>query len=144
LDGSLCLGCGEKRLEVLIEKDCSVTVVDNFSYENRSNISHLKSRFDFVNGDIWDRQSQCHRSCSGFVHIFTGKDLILAPRKVVTFKWSEKLKEKLNTKLITKAKKRRVKKNRFPECDQTQKILKFNLPSYNPGGKDCLRYELYI
>ena len=28
----------------------------------------------------------------------TGKDLILAPRKVVTFKWSGKLKEKLNTK----------------------------------------------
>jgi len=27
----------------------------------------------------------------------TGKDLILAPRKVVTFKWSGKLKEKLNT-----------------------------------------------
>jgi integration host factor subunit alpha len=26
----------------------------------------------------------------------TGKDLILAPRKVVTFKWSGKLKEKLN------------------------------------------------
>jgi integration host factor subunit alpha len=39
----------------------------------------------------------------------TGKDLIIAPRKVVTFKWSEKLKEKLNTKPITKAKKRRVK-----------------------------------
>ena len=39
----------------------------------------------------------------------TGKDLILAPRKVVTFKWSEKLKEKLNTKPITKAKKRRFK-----------------------------------
>ena len=37
----------------------------------------------------------------------TGKDLILAPRKVVTFKWSEKLKKKLNTKLKTK--KRRVK-----------------------------------
>jgi len=37
----------------------------------------------------------------------TGKDLILAPRKVVTFKWSEKLKEKLNTK--PKTKKRRVK-----------------------------------
>ena len=28
----------------------------------------------------------------------TGKDLILAPRKVVTFKWSGKLKEKLNQK----------------------------------------------
>ena len=27
----------------------------------------------------------------------TGKDLILAPRKVVIFKWSGKLKEKLNT-----------------------------------------------
>jgi len=26
----------------------------------------------------------------------TGKDLIIAPRKVVTFKWSGKLKEKLN------------------------------------------------
>ena len=39
----------------------------------------------------------------------TGKDLILAPRKVVTFKWSGKLKEKLNTKPKTKAKKRRVK-----------------------------------
>jgi len=37
----------------------------------------------------------------------TGKDLILAPRKVVTFKWSGKLKEKLNTK--PKTKKRRVK-----------------------------------
>ena len=37
----------------------------------------------------------------------TGKDLILAPRKVVTFKWSEKLKEKLNTK--PKTKKRRFK-----------------------------------
>jgi integration host factor subunit alpha len=39
----------------------------------------------------------------------TGKDLILAPRKVVTFKWSGKLKEKLNIKPKTKAKKRRVK-----------------------------------
>ena len=39
----------------------------------------------------------------------TGKDLILAPRKVVTFKWSGKLKEKLNTKSKSKAKKRRVK-----------------------------------
>jgi integration host factor subunit alpha len=39
----------------------------------------------------------------------TGKDQIIAPRKVVTFKWSGKLKEKLNTKPITKAKKRRVK-----------------------------------
>ena len=39
----------------------------------------------------------------------TGKDLILAPRKVVTFKWSGKLKEKLNTKPVTKAKKRRVR-----------------------------------
>ena len=28
----------------------------------------------------------------------TGKNLIIAPRKVVTFKWSGKLKEKLNTK----------------------------------------------
>ena len=37
----------------------------------------------------------------------TGKDLIIAPRKVVTFKWSGKLKEKLNTK--PKTKKRRVK-----------------------------------
>ena len=36
----------------------------------------------------------------------TGKDLILAPRKVITFKWSGKLKEKLNTKPTTKAKKR--------------------------------------
>jgi len=26
----------------------------------------------------------------------TGKDMMLAPRKVVTFKWSGKLKEKLN------------------------------------------------
>ena len=32
----------------------------------------------------------------------TGKDLIIAPRKVVTFKWSGKLKEKLNTKPKTK------------------------------------------
>jgi integration host factor subunit alpha len=39
----------------------------------------------------------------------TGKDLIIAPKKVVTFKWSGKLKEKLNTKPKTKAKKRRVK-----------------------------------
>ena len=39
----------------------------------------------------------------------TGKDLIIAPRKVVTFKWSAKLKEKLNTKPKSKAKKRRVK-----------------------------------
>ena len=38
----------------------------------------------------------------------TGKDLIIAPRKVVTFKWSGKLKEKLNTE-PKKAKKRRVK-----------------------------------
>ena len=38
----------------------------------------------------------------------TGKDIVLAPRKVITFKWSEKLKEKLNTKPKTKAKKRRV------------------------------------
>ncbi|MGD8891103.1 MAG: HU family DNA-binding protein [Desulfobacterales bacterium] len=37
----------------------------------------------------------------------TGKDLILSPRKVVTFKWSGKLKEKLNSK--PKTKKRRVK-----------------------------------
>ncbi len=45
--------------------------------------------------------------------------MVLAPRKVITFKWSGKLKEKLNTKPITKAKKRRVKskKNRFPEYD---------------------------
>jgi integration host factor subunit alpha len=39
----------------------------------------------------------------------TGKDLILAPRKVVTFRYSWKLKEKLNPKPITKAKKRRVR-----------------------------------
>jgi len=39
----------------------------------------------------------------------TGKDIVLAPRKVITFKWSEKLKEKLNTKPKTKAKKRHVK-----------------------------------
>jgi integration host factor subunit alpha len=39
----------------------------------------------------------------------TGKDLILAPRKVVTFRWSWKLKEKLNPKPVTKAKKRRVR-----------------------------------
>ena len=39
----------------------------------------------------------------------TGKDLIIAPRKVVTFKWSGKLKEKLNTKPVTKAKKRRAR-----------------------------------
>jgi len=37
----------------------------------------------------------------------TGKGLILAPRKGVKFKWSGKLKEKLNTK--PKTKKRRVK-----------------------------------
>ncbi len=39
----------------------------------------------------------------------TGKNLIIAPRKVVTFKWSGKLKEKLNTKPKSKAKKRPVK-----------------------------------
>jgi nucleoid DNA-binding protein len=39
----------------------------------------------------------------------TGKDLIITPRKVVTFKWLGKLKEKLNTKPKTKAKKRCVK-----------------------------------
>ena len=39
----------------------------------------------------------------------TGKDLILAPRKVVIFKWSGKLKEKLNPKPATKTKKRRVR-----------------------------------
>ena len=39
----------------------------------------------------------------------TGKDLIIVPRKVVTFKWSGKLKEKLNTKPKTKAKQRRFK-----------------------------------
>ena len=39
----------------------------------------------------------------------TGKDLILAPRKVVTFKWSGKLKEKLNPKPVTMAKKRRAR-----------------------------------
>ena len=39
----------------------------------------------------------------------TGKDLILAPRQVVTFRWSGKLKEKLNPKPVTKAKKRRVR-----------------------------------
>ena len=39
----------------------------------------------------------------------TGKDQELAPRKVVTFKWSGMLKEKLNTKPKTKAKKRPVR-----------------------------------
>ena len=39
----------------------------------------------------------------------TGKDQIIAPRKVVAFKWSGKLKEKLNTKPVTKVKKRRVR-----------------------------------
>jgi integration host factor subunit alpha len=39
----------------------------------------------------------------------TGKDLIIAPRKVVKFKWSGKLKEKLNTKPKTGAKKRRAR-----------------------------------
>ena len=39
----------------------------------------------------------------------TGKDLILSPKKVVTFRWSGKLKEKLNLKPVTKAKKRRVR-----------------------------------
>ncbi len=39
----------------------------------------------------------------------TGKYMILSPRKVVTFKWSGKQKEKLNTKPKTKAEKRRVK-----------------------------------
>jgi integration host factor subunit alpha len=37
----------------------------------------------------------------------TGKDMMMLQRKVVTFKWSGKLKEKLNTK--PKTKKRRVK-----------------------------------
>jgi len=35
---------------------------------------------------------------------------MIAPRKVVTFKWSGKLKEKLNTKPKAKAKKIRVKR----------------------------------
>ena len=39
----------------------------------------------------------------------TGKDMMLSPRKVVTFKWSGKLKEKLNPKPATKARKRRVR-----------------------------------
>ena len=39
----------------------------------------------------------------------TGKDLILAPRKVVTFKWSGQLKEKLNTKAKSGVKKSRAK-----------------------------------
>ena len=39
----------------------------------------------------------------------TGKDLIIAPRKVITFKWSGKLKEKLNPKPVTKPKKRRAR-----------------------------------
>ena len=39
----------------------------------------------------------------------TGKDMVLAPRKVIAFKWSGILKKKLNTKPKTKAKKRRVK-----------------------------------
>ena len=39
----------------------------------------------------------------------TGKDQELAPRKVVTFKWSGMLKEKLNTKPVTKTKKRRAR-----------------------------------
>ena len=39
----------------------------------------------------------------------TGKDLIIAPRKVVKFEWSGKLKEKLNTKPVTKPKKRRAR-----------------------------------
>jgi len=38
----------------------------------------------------------------------TGKDLILAPRKVVTFRWSGKLKEKLNPKPVTMAKTKRA------------------------------------
>ena len=38
----------------------------------------------------------------------TGKDMILAPRKVVTFKWSEKLKERLNTKPKRMEKNRRI------------------------------------
>jgi integration host factor subunit alpha len=40
----------------------------------------------------------------------TGKVVMIAPRKVVTFKWSGKLKEKLNTKPVTKAKKRRARR----------------------------------
>jgi nucleoid DNA-binding protein len=39
----------------------------------------------------------------------TGKDLMLAPRKVVIIKCSGKLKEKLNPKPVTKAKKRRAR-----------------------------------
>ena len=35
----------------------------------------------------------------------TGKILVLAPKKVVTFKWSGKLKEKLNTKPKSKQRK---------------------------------------
>ena len=51
----------------------------------------------------------------------TREDMMLAPRKVVTFKLSGKLKEKLNTK--PKTKKRRVKSKK--------KILNFNLASNN-------------
>jgi integration host factor subunit alpha len=39
----------------------------------------------------------------------TGEDLMMAPRKVVTFQWSGILKEKLNRKKAT-AKKRRAKR----------------------------------
>ena len=55
----------------------------------------------------------------------TGKDLILAPRKVVTFKWSGKLKEKLNTKPITKAKKRRVKSKKIIGSQNATKHKKY-------------------
>jgi integration host factor subunit alpha len=41
----------------------------------------------------------------------TGKDLILAPRKVVTFKWSGKLKEKLNQKKAAVNKKHTKKRS---------------------------------
>jgi len=39
----------------------------------------------------------------------TGEDMVLAPRKVITFKWSGILKKKLNKKPKAKAKKRLVK-----------------------------------
>ncbi len=39
----------------------------------------------------------------------TGEDMVLAPRKVITFKWSGILKKKLNKKPKTKAKKRLAK-----------------------------------
>ena len=64
----------------------------------------------------------------------TGKDMMMRQKKVVTFKWSGKLKEKLNTK--PKTKKRRVKSiKKYGTLICHRIILR---------DKNGLRYELYI